>query len=105
MVNNPSPPLLDQCKFVTSLEKAFDVKIIEFSHIVSELPALTIGFFWIGIITVFETGEPQGAFGWAVIVKTIWLLIMSWRLGVTIGFKIVVFEIVVPVAELQTKLE
>ena len=105
VVKEPSPPLFIQCKLVTLLENAFEVNRIEFSQIVSDAPALTVGFFWIGIITVLDTGTPQGALGWAVIVSTIWLFNISWALGVTIGFNIEVFEIVVPVVELHTKLE
>ena len=102
VVNDPSPPLLIQCKLVTLLEVAPEVKITEFSQIANDGPAKTLGFFCTGITTVLEYGVPQGVFGWAVMVNTIWLLEISRALGVTKGFKIVVFEMLVPVVEVQT---
>ena len=95
------PPLLFQLKLVTLLDKASEVKIIVFSQIVWEVPANTLGLFWIGIVTCFETAIPQGAIGCAVTVKTIWLLLISKALGVTIGFGRVLFEMNVPVVEVQ----
>ena len=102
--NVPSPPLLFQVKLVTLLDKAPVVVITLPSQIVWAAPALTLGFFCIGMRTVFVTLVLQGALGIAVIVKSIYPLPISVKLGVTIGVNEVAFEIVVPVPVVDVQL-
>ena len=71
VVNVPSPPLLFQVKLVTLLDNAPVVVMTLPSQIVWAAPVLTIGFFCIGMRTVFVTLVLQGAFGIAVSVKSI----------------------------------
>ena len=97
----PSPPLFVQCKLVTLVDKASEVVITLPSQIVWEAPELTLGFFWIGIRTIFVTETLQGGFGTAVIVRSIYPLTISVKLGVTNGVNDVEFDMVVPVAEVQ----
>ena len=55
--------------------------------------------------TVLTSGVAHGATGEAVTVKIISSFMMSCALGVTIGYKIVVFGIIVPVVEVHKILD
>ena len=102
VVKVPSPLLLSQCKLVTLLDWASEVRITEFSQIICAVPEETIGFFWIGIVTVFETGRLHGATGCAVMVSTICPANLSAMLGVTVGLRVLFgLLMVVPVVEVQ----
>ena len=53
------------------LDNASEVVIIVPSQIVWDAPEAKIGFFWTGIRTILVAETLQGAFGIAVIVKSI----------------------------------